>query len=116
MTQRSFGLKILFMNAKEADICRLQSLIKTFVFVGKINICLSLILILLTVVALLLVPTVPTNLDLTQEQSSADSLRALLPWIMRLTLVCFVPILFWGPAMVICKFRLKKLRRTQISI
>jgi hypothetical protein len=102
-----------YMNTTETQVCRLESIRRRLTFVAKINLGLMLVLFVCCLVAYFLTLRLPTDPD--QDLSPLHSLQAMLPWMLRLNLVCLGLLLLWGPALCICSFKIKKLTKNDAA-
>ena len=103
------------MKTTEIQISRLQSISKRLRFIGKINIGLMLLLMVFTVVFWVRFHIASKGLmDQIEHDLPLDpmpSLHWMTTTMLGLAITSFCLILIWGPALVVCSFKIKKLKK-----
>jgi hypothetical protein len=98
------------MDTTETQICRLRFIIKRLKLIGKINVGLMVVLFVLIFVAKWHLSRIAPE-DPNPDWRPLHSFQAMLPWMFWLNLVCLGLLFVWGPALMVCSSKLKKLKQ-----
>ena len=98
------------MTTTDKKINRLQIISRRLKIIAKINMGLMLVLFACCVICYLLILRLSSDIE-RDDWNQLYSFQALLRNMMRLNLACLGLLLVWGPALVVCSFKIKKLKK-----